>query len=267
MADVVVIGGGIVGLSIAREVARNHSVLLIERDAIGQGTSWAAAGMLSPQSEADGDTPFFRLGMASFRLYRGFVEQVYSESGIDPLYEDDGLLMLASSAQKLATLQSRARWQTAAGLRIEVLTASDVSKLEPRITAPISGALFLENDIQVAPRRLTQALAEACLRRKVEIRTGITVDKVLSENDRVTGVRAGGETFDADRVVVAGGVWSGAIEGLAPPIPLYPRKGQILSLTMPDRLFRRMIRLGHCYFVPRPDGELVVGATDEDAGF
>src|SRR5207302_1239067 len=94
-----------------------------------------------------------------------------------------------------------------------------------------------------------------------------TVDKVLSENGRVTGVRAGGETFDAGRVVVAGGVWSGAIEGLAPPIPLYPRKGQILSLTMPTRLFRRMIRLGHCYFVPRPDGELVVGATDEDAGF
>jgi glycine oxidase len=267
MHDVVVVGGGVIGLTIARELARDQSVLLLERGATGEGTSWAAAGMLSPQSEADADGPFFQLSMASLRMYRKFVEDVHEESGIDPQFDDDGVLVLASSDKELSTIEARARWQKAAGFRAEILSASDVFKLEPLITADICGALFLENDLQVAPRLLTKALAEACLRRKVEIRCGTAVDKVLTANGKVTGIQAGGETVHAERVIVAGGVWSGEIQGLTPSIPVVPRKGQILSLTMPTRAFRHMIRLGHAYFVPRCDGELVVGATNEDAGF
>jgi glycine oxidase len=267
MQDVVVIGGGVVGLAVARELAQDQSVLLIERGAAGEGTSWAAAGMLSPQSEADDAGPFFQLSLASMRMFRQFAGDVHADSGIDPEYIEDGVLVLASSDKDLATLQSRARWQTAAGLRAQILSYSDVSKLEPLITAEIRGALLLENDHQVAPRRLTKALAEACVRGNVAFRSGSAVDRILTANGRVTGVHVGAETISADRVVVATGVWSAAIKGLDPPIPVYPRKGQILSLTMAHRMFRHMIRLGHTYFVPRRDGELVVGATNEDVGF
>src|SRR3954464_14418020 len=113
MQDVVVIGGGVIGLSVARELARAQvgSILLLERDAVGQGTSRAAAGMLSPQSEADNDGPFFQLCMASLRMYRPFAEELKESSGVDPECDESGLLVLASSEEELATLQKRYEWQ------------------------------------------------------------------------------------------------------------------------------------------------------------
>jgi glycine/D-amino acid oxidase-like deaminating enzyme len=114
----------------------------------------------------------------------------------------------------------------------------------------------------VIPRRLVNAIRESCIKRGVDIRTGVRVDNI-SRN----AVRAGLATFEASSIIVASGVWSAEIAGLDPPIPVYPRKGQILSLRMPAGAFSRMIRWQHSYFVPRNTGELVVGATDEDAGF
>src|SRR6516225_8423598 len=115
MHDVVVIGGGVVGLAVARELAQDQSVLLIERGATGEGTSWAAAGMLSPQSEADDAGPFFQVSLAAMRMYRKFAEDLHTKSGVDPQYDDDGVMVLASSERDLSTLESRARWQKAAG--------------------------------------------------------------------------------------------------------------------------------------------------------
>src|SRR5262249_39885236 len=133
MHDVLIIGGGVIGLAVARELARDQSVLLIERGATGEGTSWAAAGMLSPQSEADDAGPFFQLSLAAMRMYRKFAEDLREESGIDPQYDDGGVMVLASSDPELATLESRARWQKAAGLHAEILKPSEVYKLEPLI--------------------------------------------------------------------------------------------------------------------------------------
>jgi glycine oxidase len=267
MHDVVVIGGGAIGLAVARQLAEDQSVLLLERGSTGEGTSWAAAGMLSPQSEADDAGPFFQLSLAGLRLYKDFVRNLEAESGVDPEYIPDGVLALAPSEKDFATLQARARWQNAAGLRAEILTAAEVYTAEPLVTAEVYGALLLPNDHQVSPRRLTKSLAEACIRRKVEIRTGVPVERVLSEHGRVSGVLAGGHRIPAGQVIVCAGVWSGQIDGLSPPIPVHPRKGQILSLTAPHRIFRHMIRWGGSYLVPRRDGEVIVGATNEDTGF
>jgi glycine oxidase len=267
MHDVVVIGGGVIGLAVARELAQDESVLLLERGTPGEGTSWAAAGMLSPQSEADDAGPFFQLSLAGLRMYKDFVRHLEEESGVDPEYIHDGVLVLAPSEKDFHTLQSRARWQNAAGLRAEVLEAAEVYAAEPLVTAEVCGGLLLPNDHQVSPRRLTKSLAEACRRRRVEIRTGVAVDGVISEKGRVTGVVADGQRIEAGQVVVCGGVWSGQIEGLSPSIPLTPRKGQILALMAPHRMFHHMIRWGSSYFVPRRDGEVIVGATNEDVGF
>ena len=267
MHDVVVIGAGAVGLAIARELSADRKVLLLDRNDVGQGTSWAAAGMLSPQSEANADGAFFQLSMASLRLYRRFVSDLKDETGIDPEYAADGLLLLASSEDEWKVLQRRCEWQRSADLSAELIDQDELRRLEPMITMPVAGALYVPGDHQVVPRKLVQALSESCVRRGVEIRTGCKVDEILSERWLATGVRAGSEVIRVGSIVAAAGVWTGNIAGMTPGIPLRPRKGQILSLKPPARVFTRMIRWGHTYFVPRRNGELVIGATSEDAGF
>jgi len=262
MYDVIVIGGGVIGLSIAREVAGRKSVLLLDRGATGQGTSRAAAGMLSPLSEADDRGPFFQLCRESLASYDQFIEELKKESGLDVAYSTEGLLTLASSEDCAATLRRRYKWQREAGFRVELLSAADVRKMEPLVTAPAVNALFLPDERSVAPRRLVNAVREACFRRGVEIRAGVHLD-AISPNT----VHFAHTMIQASSIIIASGVWSAEFEGVKPSIPVSPRKGQILSLSMPAGAFRRMIRWEGSYFVPRSTGELVVGATDEDAGF
>src|SRR5438876_9643594 len=107
MHDVIVIGGGVIGLSIARELAGRKSVLLLDRGTTGQGTSRAAAGMLTPLSEADDQGPFFQLCRASHAMYGRFVEEVQAESGLDAGYSKEGLLFLASTKETATVLQRR----------------------------------------------------------------------------------------------------------------------------------------------------------------
>jgi glycine oxidase len=262
MHDVIVIGGGVIGLSIARELGATKTVLLLDRSETGGGTSWAAAGILSPQSEADEAGPFFELGMASRCMYRALVDALLGETGIDAQYSEEGSLLLASSENALAVLKNRSAWQRAAGLETEIVSAQLAKEMEPLLTLPIEGAMFIPKDSHVVPRLLIKALRNSCSRRKVETRTGVRVDAVIKH-----GVRTGDAVLEAETVVVASGVWTAEMAGLQPKVPVSPRKGQILSLRMPDRAFQRIVRWEHTYFVPRQNGELVVGATNEDAGF
>src|SRR6185436_11303187 len=178
MHDVIVIGGGVIGLAIARELAPRKSVLLLDRGATGQGTSRAAAGMLSPLSEADDQGPFFQLSRASHGMYRRFVEELQSESGLDTGYSIEGVLCLASTDDGAAALKHRYEWQKAAGFEVELLSADEVRKMEPLVTAPVRVAVFIPGESAVSPRRLVNALREACFRRGVEIRTGLHVESI-----------------------------------------------------------------------------------------
>jgi len=262
MHDVIVVGGGVIGLSIARELAGRKSVLLLDRGSTGQGTSRAAAGMLSPLSEADDQGPFFQLCRASYAMYDGFVEGLHSETALDVGFSRVGLLCLASSEEAAKTLHCRYEWQKDAGFNVKLLSADDVHQMEPLITLPIRAAMCIPDELSVTPRQLVNVLREACLNRGVEIRTGVHVERIAQNQ-----VCAGKLTLGAQTIVIASGVWSPSLAGLNPQIPVYPRNGQILSLRMPVGAFRRMIRWGSSYFVPRNTGELVVGATNEDAGF
>src|ERR1051325_8015864 len=122
MVDVIVIGGGVIGLSIAREFAGRKSVLLLDRGATGQGTSRAAAGMLTPLSEADDQGPFFQLCRASLAMYDGVVDDLRKESSIDVAYSTDGLLFLASSPESASVLRRRYEWQHQAGFNVSLLS-------------------------------------------------------------------------------------------------------------------------------------------------
>jgi glycine oxidase len=195
-------------------------------------------------------------------LYPRFIQEVEAESKINTGFSIEGVLCLASTDESAGVLQRRYEWQKNAGFDVQLLSASDVRKLEPLITAAVENAAFIPGDSRVTPRRLVNALREACLSRGVEIRTGAQVTNV-SENR----VHFDDVTMEAGAIVIAAGVWSPDLGGLRPPIPIHPRKGQILSLKMPAGAFRRMIRLRSSYFVPWSTGELVVGATNEDVGF
>jgi len=218
--------------------------------------------MLTPLSEADDQGPFFQLSRASHAMYDGIIRDLEAETKVDCGYSKEGLLALASSEVSAKTLRCRFEWQKKAGFDVELLSADEVRRLEPLITVPIAAAVFLPGDRLVTPRRLVNALRESCFSRGVEMRLGVHVEEVGPHAARV-----GRLTIEAESIVIASGVWSGEMKGLNPPIPVYPRKGQILSLSMPPGAFRHMIRWGSTYFAPRPDGELVVGATNESAGF
>ncbi|PYS11746.1 MAG: glycine oxidase ThiO, partial [Acidobacteria bacterium] len=143
MHDVIVIGGGVIGLSIARQLAGSKSVLLLDRGATGQATSHAAAGMLSPLSEADNQGPFFQLCRASLALYDQFIDELQQESGLNVAYSKEGLLSLASSEASAATLRQRYEWQRQAGFGVELLLPNQVKNMEPLVTVPIIDALFM----------------------------------------------------------------------------------------------------------------------------
>jgi glycine oxidase len=268
MHDVIIVGGGVIGLAVARELAIDRkSVLVLDRGNLRDATSWAAAGMLAPQSEAEGASPFFDLCLGSARLYRDWANHLHEESGVDPEYADSGLLFVASTEEALCRLKRRLEWQQSVGLRAEMVSPEAAVELEPNLTLPLTGAVFIATECHVTPRRLLEALTGACAVKGVEIRTGIRVLEVLQAGGRVTGVRTSTEQLAAANVVIASGVRSPEIGGLLPSIPVSPRKGQILSLTSDARKFTHMIRWDHAYMVPRRNGELIVGATNEDAGF
>ena len=267
MHDVVIAGGGVIGLSAARELAlRGHSVLVLDKGNARDATSWAAAGMLAPQSEFDAPGPLFDFCLASLRLYRDWARHLHEESGNDPEFSESGLIVVASTEDGLCRLRRAVEWQKAAGLAAELLTPEEVAQMEPRLTLPLAGAAFLPQECQVTPRRLVEAVKGSCAAKGVEIRSGVRVLEVTSANGRVTGVKTATEWIEAKHVVIAAGVHTPEMAGLLPAIPLVPRKGQILSLRTETSLFRRMIRWEHAYLVQR-NGELVVGATNEDTGF
>src|SRR5688572_25175684 len=162
MHDVIVVGGGVIGLSIAREPAiGGASVLVLDKGTTTDAASWAAAGMLAPQSEASAPDPLFHLCMSSLPLYRRWIQQLQEESGVDTEYRESGLLFLASSESALCELKRRAEWQIAAGLSAELISPEEVQRLEPRLTLPLTGAILMPQEYQVTPRLLLESLNRA----------------------------------------------------------------------------------------------------------
>jgi glycine oxidase len=267
MPDVIVVGGGVIGLSIAHAAAaRGRSVTVLDPGDPANAASWAAAGMLAPLSEAEHPDPLFELCEASLRLYRCWAGRLQTQSGIDPEYDESGLLCLANSKQALNLLKKRMSWHQAAGFTSELLTPEDIRRLEPNLTLDITGGLYMPGEFQVRPRRLLEALRTACSGSGVEIQSGQRVRAVLFDNDHVAGVETESGKVAGDCVVIASGVRSTEILGLRPRLRMKARKGQMLSLMAPMPLFRHLIRWEDSYMVQRKDGELVVGATNEDTG-
>jgi len=268
-SDVLIVGGGIIGLAIAREAAlAGLSVRLFEPGEPGGEASGAAAGMIGAQLEAEHRESLTELELASRKIYDEFITSISEASGVDPNHRTEGTLVVARGSDEEETLQRRFTFQKESGLEVEQLNRAAVLEYEPGINTSVVGGLMLPNDTSLDPRLLMQGLHAAAERAGVDVRCGAPVHKVLTKNRRVVGAEVAGEVWVAGTVVVAAGAWSGAIEGesITPP-PTGPVKGQIVCLQTKPSTLRHALWATGLYLVPRSDGRIVIGSTSERVGF
>ncbi len=277
IADVVVVGGGVIGLATAwRAAGRGLSVVLCD-PAPGSGASTVAAGMLAPVTEAHyTEQALLRLTLDSAARWPALAAELLDRTGIDPAYRETGTVLAAADGGDLAMAEELHAFQRSLGLSVDRLTGRELRRLEPMLAPGVRGGLFVAGDHQVDPRRLIPALLAACRAAGVTVRPD-RVAAVEVTADRVSGVRLDdGARLPTGQVLLAAGCWTGAIEGIpAGVLPdLRPVKGQLLRLQVPSALrpllrhnVRGIVRGGSLYLVPREDGELVLGATMEELGF
>ncbi|HYP22732.1 MAG TPA: glycine oxidase ThiO [Actinomycetota bacterium] len=267
--DVVVVGGGAVGLGVAWRCATAGAKVRVFDSSGGRGATWAAAGLLAPVTEVHyGEEPLLALNLESSRRYPTFVAELEEASGATTGYRQSGTLMVALDGDESRALDDLYRFQTSLGLSVERLNGRETRAEEPGLAPNVRAGILVEGDHQVDNRALLDALRAACVAAGVEIAAD-TVKGVEVASDRVVAVVTASEgAVPCSTVVLAAGSWSGAVEGLPPDAvpPVRPVKGQLLHLRG-EVLARRNLRGVEAYLVPRSDGRLVVGATVEERGW
>jgi glycine oxidase len=267
--DVVIVGAGIVGCSIAFELAKvGVRVCVLERGGIGEESSAAAAGMLSGQHGVTNFGARYQLHFEARELHAHLAGELRELTGIDVGFCRWGLLELLFTPGEIRAADRCAAAQTQAGLRVERLSRGETLTLEPAVTPDLQGSIRYEDEAHVHNGRLTIALAEAAQRTGAELRSGEPAVALIQEAGRVVGVRTSRETVSAEAVVVANGAWSSALlRPLGLMLPIKPMRGQMLAVRTVPRAVGQVIYGRHMYLVPRPDGETLIGATVEDVGF
>jgi glycine oxidase len=275
--DIAVLGGGAIGLACAWRARRlGHSVLLLERDRVGGGASGVAAGMLAPVSEAEfgpAAAAVLEMNLRSASMWPGFAAELSSESGIEVDLHRSGTLLLAADADEARELERQSLLRDSLGLPTERLRGSQARDLEPALAPGIRLALHAPEDHSVDPRRVLEALRQACERAGVRVLQDAGEAAVqIDAGGAVCGLRLlDGSLVPAQTVVLAAGAWSGAVQGLSGSAlpPVRPVKGQILRLRdqRGPGLVNRVLRYEGGYLVPRGDGRYVLGATVEEQGF
>lgn len=267
---VIVIGGGIIGASVAwRLAAEKMTVTVLERGRLGREASWAAGGLIAPQGEADAPGPFFDLCMKAKQAFDAIVERLVRESGVDPEYDHHGVLYAAFNDHEREELTERARWQREAGATVEELDGRDARKLVPMLSPKAICALHMPTNRRTDNRKLTQAYVSAARRAGAQFREGTMVDALVTSGGRASGVRLNdASVLEADLVINAAGAWSGQVRGLeADAIRFFPVRGQILCFDAVPGAVGPSLFSAPGILVPRRDGRLLAGSVFEDAGY
>ncbi|MEV3990752.1 glycine oxidase ThiO [Streptomyces sp. NPDC049837] len=277
-SDVLVIGGGIIGLVTAWRAAQRGLRVAVVDPGPGGGAAQVAAGMLAAVTELHyGEETLLGLNLESARRYPDFVTELrQAAGGVDVGYRACGTLAVALDADDRAHLRELHALQQRSGLDSEWLTGRECRRLEPMLAPGVRGGLRVDGDHQVDPRRLAAALLAACERAGVVVHRA-WAERLVVLRDRAAGVLlSDGTERAADQVVLAAGSLSGRLGGVPDEVlpPVRPVKGQVLRLSVPSayapflsRTVRAAVRGSHVYLVPRENGELVVGATSEELGW
>ncbi len=266
--DVVIVGGGIIGGSIAFELAQQKiRVALFDRQKPGQEASWAAAGMLSPAPDSADSIPLVPLARASLDLYPQFIAAVEEASGQQAGFRPGGAIEAFFSRDAARELSTLVALHHGLGLPTEVLRVEEAQELEPALGRDLEAAALLEDEASVDNRMLTRAVlaaAEAC---GAEIFADSPVEDVLFAANKCTGIMAASERVDAGHVVIAAGCFSSKLESVARYAPTRPVRGQMVALESDRVDLAHVIRSERGYIVPRGKGLCVAGSTQENAGY
>ena len=262
-ADIVVVGGGVIGLALARELAaRGCDVVVVERGRTGDESSSAAAGLLSAQSDAESASAFFDLARESRDLYPEWAADLEEETGVGVGWRRTGVLRLGSPGSL-----DRFTWQLEAGFPIEPLEVPEIGRRSAGRAAPdFRHGIFFPDDAVVDNRRLVRALRTSLDRRGVEVREGVSATRFLVEGGRCRGIETTAGTVRSSAVVDSAGAWANFDETLPFDIPVEPVRGQIVELA-DESPFPTVLASDDVYLVPRSNGRILVGATVERVGF
>jgi glycine oxidase len=273
-SEILIVGGGVIGLSLAYELAGQRvKVRLVDRGPLGREASWAGAGILPPAASKPQRDPYAELFRISAELYPVWSANLREETGVDNGYRQCGGVYLATDESEEAELRrSSSEWQ-ASGIRAEPLDVRRLAEREPaladgNIRQSFRSAWWLAEEAQVRNPRHLKALALACARRGVELNPGVAVEGFEIVAGRVAQVVTSNGNVAAGQVCIASGPWSkGLMARLGIDIAVHPVRGQMVLLTSPRPSLRSVINVGKQYLVPRPDGRILVGSTEEEAGF
>jgi glycine oxidase len=271
---VVVVGGGIIGLSVADRLAREGvAVTVLERGVCGRESSWAAAGVLKP-SNPNRRGPMQELQRASLAIFADYCADLRERTGVDAEYRQCGSIELlfddqryrmarseerAGAEQALITADNQPEWQ--------MLTVVEARELEPCLAEECLGALLCRFSAQARNPRLLRALVKACLNNGVQIREHTAAAGLATSGSRVSGLQPDDGTVAADAVALCAGAWSSQLDRrLEALTPVHPVRGQVVLLDASDAAgarFEHIVDRKGCYLVPRSDGLVLVGATVE----
>jgi glycine oxidase len=266
--DVAIAGGGVIGGSIALELAQaGLRVAVFDRQQPGQEASWASAGIISPAPENPGMIATVELGKKSAAMYPEFSANVEEISGQSTGYRRKGTLEALFSHDTKAELSTIIAVHHGLGLKAEPLRAEDALELEPALSEEIEAAVLRPEEASIDNRALTAAVLEAARRSGAEFFPASGVTAIRREANHCKGLTLQHEKVEAKWTIVAAGCFSGTIEGAAAYAPVRPAKGQMASLRSDDLKIERVLWSEKIYLVPRNDGRILVGATVEYSGF
>ncbi|MBY0495658.1 MAG: glycine oxidase ThiO [Cyanobacteria bacterium] len=267
--SVVVVGAGIVGCTVAYELAKSGAqVQVLEPRAPGQGATRASAGILAPDIEGHGSMLLRTLGRRSIALYDDFIARLRADSGHDILYQRNGTFDLAFSSGDVDRLQELARALSKDHIAANWIEPRDFDRCEPLASKSARGALFIPSHGFVAVTSLTLAAAAAAEKYGAVFTANTGAIRIFSLPDGRVGVASSNRQWDADRVILAAGSWSSMIIVQdADRIPVKPIRGQLIQLQTTPGAIKRVIWGPDGYLVPWPDGAVLVGSTVEDVGF
>jgi len=267
--DVLIIGGGVIGCSIAYQLAkRGKKVTLVEKDTIGDHASGVAGGMLGAQVEYEDYGPIVDFSLASRAMFPQLKEELYALTGMDIQLKPAGMLRIAFTEEEKQILLKQEDWQQKMGLRAQWLSTEEVRQIEPLLTDEILGALSLPDDTQVHSPALTHALASAAVKLGATIYEQCEAIELLQEGNQITGVVTNIGILTAEEYVLATGAWSRKWEKeLNIQLPITPVKGEgFFTFTLPQPVEKTIYSHG-CYLIPKGGNKLFVGATTKEEGF
>lgn len=270
MSDVpdstIIIGGGVIGLSLAYELAgQGRAVRVLEQGQFGREASWAGAGILPPGNLESATTPEARLRSLSHRFWPKWTEDLRDATGIDNGYRNCGSLEVRTCEELLDN--DIYRWRNE-GVSVNGLPPRELAELEPQLSGNIKAAFHLPQTSQVRNPRHLKALIAGCVHRGVDLAAGQPVTQIEVRDGRVHAVCTATERYTGNDVCITSGAWTRSVlQTVGIMIPVVPVRGQIVLLSLRTPLFRHIIECGPRYLVPRPDGRVLIGSTEERVGF